>query len=108
MKQHLRPIERRVLVMRDQGVSTEEIARRIRRSPAHVARIVDWTQIPRSGVPVKRTPRAIEVRVLALRAGGESYEQIGQRFRRSARFVRQVEGLAHFKRALELLTAPAQ
>jgi hypothetical protein len=94
--------------MREQGVSIEEVARRIRRSPAHVARIVEWTQIPRSGSPVKRTPRAIEARVLALRASGESYEQIGQRFHRGARFVRQVEGLAYFKRAMELLTAPSR
>ncbi len=108
MTQTLRPVERRILIMRDEGVSIEEIARRIRRSPAHVTRIIEWTQIPRSRSPVKRTPRAIEQRVLALRAGGESYEQIGQRFRRSARFIRQVEGLAHFKRGLELPGAPSQ
>ena len=107
INRHLWPIERRVLAMRDQGVSLEEIGRRIRRSPAHVARIIDWTEIPRSGAPVKRTPRAIEGRVLSLRAGGEGYEQTGQRFNRSARFVRQVEGLAHFQRGLKLLSSPA-
>ena len=108
MTQMLRPVERRVLMMRDEGVTLEEIARRIRRSPALVARIIQWTEIPRSGLPVKRKPRAIEQRVLALRAGGESYEQIGQRFNRSPRFIRQVEGLAHFQRGLELLAAPTE
>ncbi len=108
MTQTLRPVERRILIMRDEGVTIEEIARRFRRSPTHVARVIEWTRIPRSRSPVKRTPRAIERRVLALRAGGESYEQIGQRFRHSARFIRQVEGLAHFKRGLELPASPAQ
>ena len=104
MTQMLRPVERRVLMMRDEGVTLEEIARRIRRSPALVARIIDWTEIPRSGIPVKRTPRAIERRVLTLRADGETYEQIGQRFHRGPQFIRQVEGLAHYQRGLELLT----
>ncbi len=108
MTEMLRPVERRVLTMRDEGVTIEEIARRFRRSPALVARIIEWTEIPRSGLPVKRTPRAIEQRVLTLRASGESHEQIGQRFHRSARFIRQVEGLAHFQRGLELLTGPTE
>jgi len=106
MTEMLRPVERRILMMRDEGVAIEEIARRIRRSPALVARMIEWTEIPRSGFPVKRKPRAIEQRVLSLRASGESYEQIGQRFNRGARFIRQVEGLAHFRRGLELLTDP--
>ncbi len=103
MQDHLRPIERRVLAMRDQGLNYEQIGARIRRSPEHVARIVQWTEIPRSGRPPTRTPRPIESRVLALRARGETHEQIGRRFRRSARFIRQVEGLAHFRLALDLL-----
>ena len=103
-QKHLRPVERRVLHMRLSGLSIDEIGRRTRRSPASVERLIAWTEIPRSGPPPKRTPRAIEARVLALRAGGETHEQIGQRFRRSARFIRQVEGLAHYRIGLDLLT----
>lgn len=104
MTEHLRPIERRVVAMRDEGLTTDEIGRRFKRSPAHVERMLAWTTIPRSGPPVRRSPRAIEQRVLALRAVGETHAQIGERFRRNPRFIRQVEGLAHYRRALELLS----
>lgn len=104
MREHLRPIERRVFAMREQGLDYGDIAHRIRRSPEHVQRILQWIEIPRSGPPRRRNPRAIESRVLALRAAGETHEQIGRRFRRSAAFIRQVEGLAHYKLAVNLLT----
>ncbi len=65
--------------------------------------MISWTELPRSGPAPRRSARALEQRVLALRAEGESYEQIGGRFNRGARFIRQVEGLAHYRRALELL-----
>lgn len=104
MREHLRPLERRVLAMRDEGIDIDEIGRRIRRSGPQVERIIGWTAIPRSGPPPKRSPRAIERRVLALRAQGESHEQIGVRFRRSAGFIRRVEGLAHYTLALRLLS----
>ncbi len=104
MREYLRPIERRVLAMREEGLDNAEIAQRIRRSPQHVERILQWTEIPRSGPPRRRSPRAIEKRVLALRAAGETHEQIGQRFRRSAGFIRQVEGLAHYQLAVSLLS----
>ncbi len=103
MRDNLRPIERRVLAMRDQGLDHAEIGKRIRRSPEHVERILQWTEIPRSGPPRRRNPRPIENRVLALRAAGETHEQIAARFRRSPAFIRQVEGLAHFKLAFSLL-----
>ncbi len=39
-----------------------------------------------------------------MRAAGETHEEIGAKFRRSARFIRQVEGMAHFRRGVELLS----
>ena len=101
--QHLRPLERRVLGMLDEGVAIDEIGRRIRKSPEHVERIIDWTSIPRSSLPVRRSPSAVERRVLALLDAGETHEEVGQRFRRSADYIRQVEGLAHYRLGLELL-----
>jgi hypothetical protein len=89
--------------MRDRGMSLEEIAGRIKRTPAHVERIIAWTELPRTGPPSRRSSRALESRVLALRARGESYDQIGARFRRGADFIRRVEGLAHFRLAVDLL-----
>ncbi len=104
--ENLRPLERRMVAMRDQGMEIGEIARRFGRSPAHVERILRWTAIPRSRPAPRRFGRAMERRVLALRAAGESHAQVGDRFGRSPRFVRQVEGLAHFRLSLELLTRP--
>ncbi len=103
--QHLRPLERRVLHMRQNGVKTEEIARRIRKSPERVEQIVAWTSIPRSRPPTRRSPSAVEQRVLALLDSGESHERVGERLHRSSANVRQVEALAHYRLGLKLLKA---
>jgi DNA-binding CsgD family transcriptional regulator len=101
--QHLRPIERRILAMRADGLGVAEIAGRLKRSPEHVERMIAWTEIPRSGPPPRRSPRPLERRVLALRSDGESHERIAERFLRSPGFIRRVEGLAHYTKALHLL-----
>lgn len=100
----LRPIERRVLDMHSQGVGIDEIASRIRRSPEFVERMIGWTEIPRTGRTTERdlTPR--QRRVLDMRSNGESHEEIAARFRRGEDYIRQVEGLAHFKQAQRLLS----
>lgn len=101
---YLRPVERRVIAMRDEGVHIAEIARRIDKSPAHVERVIDWSGIPRNGPPVRRSPTAIEQRVMQMRAEGASYVEIGARFRRSPKYIKQVEGLGHYSLGLDLLT----
>ncbi|HEX2155311.1 MAG TPA: hypothetical protein VHL52_15200 [Acidimicrobiia bacterium] len=106
MTLQLRPIETRVLAMRQQGLSDEEIGRRIRKTPEMVANIADWATHPGRGTTETRDGSVLspmQSRVLALRAQGESHAQIGQRFRRSPRFIRQVEGLAHFRKYRDLL-----
>ncbi|MFO7547746.1 MAG: hypothetical protein R6X29_02570 [Acidimicrobiia bacterium] len=107
MTSHLRPIERRVLAMTTLGLEPAQIGAKIRRSPAHVVRIITWTQIPRSGPPPLRATSARQRRVLLLRSRGETHEQIATRFRRSPRAIRQSEGLAHFRLALGLLERDA-
>jgi DNA-binding transcriptional MerR regulator len=106
----LRPIERRILSMRDEGVPLEEIGKRLRKSPEFVARVIDWTQIPRSndGGDDSQTLTPLERRVLQLREEGEDYDTIGERFKKGARFIRQVEGMAHFRKGLSLLSASAE
>ena len=89
--------------MDEAGLSASEIGARIQRSPAHVERILGWAQIPRSHPPTSRMSAAIESRILDLRSAGESHERIGRRFNRTARSIRQIEGLAHFRLAMNLL-----
>ena len=100
---HLRPIERRIIAMLDEGLSVEEIAGRIKRSPAHVERILEWTRIPRSGPAPRRFPRAMRTRVMTLRSEGETHEQIAERFQRSPEFIRRIEGHGHYSKARQLL-----
>lgn len=103
----LRPIERRILTMRSEGVSREEIGRRIRKSPEFVERVIDWTEIPRSGKTRDSYLSPIEARVLALTAEGEDHETIGKRFNKSGRFIRQVLGMAHYRKGLRLMSGAA-
>jgi DNA-binding CsgD family transcriptional regulator len=101
---HLRPVERRVIAMRDEGVHITEIARRIDKSPAHVERVISWTDIPRNGPPARRSPTAIEQRVMKMRTDGDSYAEIAARFKRGPKYIKQVEGLGHYSLGLDLLT----
>ena len=94
----LRPVERRVLRLADDGVSLVEIARRFQRSPDHIERVIGWSQLPgRDGTTEIATLRPLERCVLHWRAQGAAYEDIGPRLRRSADFVERVESFARYK-----------
>ena len=101
---HLRPLERRVLELHSGGMAVEEIATRFRKSPGFVQRVLDWTSIPRNGSSRDYDLRPLERRILAMRANGASHDEIASRFRKTVRFIRQVEGLAHFKESQRLLS----
>lgn len=103
MTEHLRPLERRVLTLREEGHHIDDIARRFRRSPEHVERVLRWADIPRNGPSPGLANRAMETRVLALLCEGQTHEDIADRFRRSPDFIRQVEGFAHYRRAMDIL-----
>jgi DNA-binding NarL/FixJ family response regulator len=102
--EYLRPIERRVLDMQREGLVVDEIASRIKRSPEFVERMIGWTDIPRNGTTSERHLTPMQQRVLDLRAAGESHQEIASRFRKGEPFIRQVEGLAHFKESQRLLS----
>jgi DNA-binding NarL/FixJ family response regulator len=102
--EYLRPIERRVLDMQREGLAVDEIASRIRRSPEFVERMIGWTEIPRNGTTSERHLTPMQQRVLDLRAAGESHQEIASRFRKGEPYIRQVEGLAHFKESQRLLS----
>lgn len=102
MSDVLRPVERRILALRDQGVETAEIARRFKRSEDFIERVIAWTQIPRRTVSRQQGLSPIERRVIDLRTDGLSYEEIGQRFRRGPDHIRRVEGFARLRSDLGL------
>jgi DNA-binding CsgD family transcriptional regulator len=96
----LRALERRVLRLRDAGLGEDEIARRFRRSPEMIRRIVVLAGLPRPrpANPVHADPlRPLERRILRWRDHGSDYAAIGARFRRSAAHMERVEGFAHYK-----------
>jgi DNA-binding CsgD family transcriptional regulator len=105
---HLRPVESRMVALRDSGVETAEIASRFRKSPEFVERVLFLTEIPRrrrsSG---DRDLRPIERRILDMRAAGMEHDEIARRFRRSPRSVRQIEGLAMYREGMRLLQESA-
>ncbi len=101
-------MEKRILAMREEGTSIPVIAERIKKSPEFVERVIDWTEIPRSGSERGSALTPLEKRVLALAADGEDHETIARRFKKTERFIRQVEGLAHYRKGLKLITGAAQ
>lgn len=103
----LRPMERRILTMRSEGTSITDIANRLKKSPEFVERVIEWTEIPRSGTERDSVLSPLESRVLALAADGEDHETIARRFKKSERFIRQVQGLAHYRKGLKLITGAA-
>ena len=95
----LRPVERRVLHMTEQGLDDAEIGRRFRRSPEWTGRVREMSTIPRPDGHHLRGDvlRPIERRVLRWRAAGADYDDLAPRFRRSPDFLRQVEALAQYR-----------
>jgi hypothetical protein len=101
--QLLRPVERRVLALVADGVDDDEIARRFRRSPEMIGRMVEMARLPRSRDGSEggssHTLRPLERCVLHWRDRGAAWNEIAPRFRRSPEFVEQVERLARYKLA---------
>jgi DNA-binding CsgD family transcriptional regulator len=96
----LRPIERVVTRLRDQGVSAAEIGRRVGKRPGTVDRILSMVEM-KEGVPASSRARSgyrpIERVVRRLRAGGESYGEIGHRLGKSGQQIRRIEGYMSLK-----------
>jgi len=97
-RESLRPMERCVLRLTDEGVDEAEIGRRFHRSPAFVERIMGYTQLPRAASTKPASGlRPLERCILKLRANGTNHAEIGRRLRRSAGHVERVEQLANYK-----------
>lgn len=99
--QRLRPLERRLLRLADEGLDERELARRFVRSPEHIGRVLDLARMPgRTGPPPRTEPlNPLERRILRWREQGVDHDEMAARFRRSPRHIAQVERLAHYKMA---------
>ena len=96
----LRPLERRVLQLVRAGVGEAEIARRFRRRPDTIRRVIALADVPRSSSATRDDVlRPLERRVLRWRDGGARPAEIAPRFKRGPAFIEQVERLAHYKLA---------
>lgn len=94
----LRPIERRVLRLADEGVDRAEIARRFRRSPEFIERVMDLARLPgRAASCEAGVLRPLERRILGWLDQGAAPAEIAPRFRRSPDFIERVERLANYK-----------
>jgi DNA-binding CsgD family transcriptional regulator len=99
-RSELRPIERRVLQLVDDGVDPAEIGHRFGRSPESIERLITLAELPgRAATPHTTTLRPLERCILAWRAKGASPAEIAPRLGRSADFVERVEGFAQHKLA---------
>jgi len=90
--------------MRDRGMSSNQISLTLRRSPEHVERMLSYAELPgRQGRPRPSGLRPLERRVLHWRQQGLDHTEIGRRFKKSASYIRRVEGLAHLRQGWQLL-----
>src|SRR5436305_15202490 len=74
------PIERRMVRLAEEGVGDEEIARRFRKSPGFVQRVLELARVPRRGDGRgPSTLRPVERRVLKWREDGGAAGEIAGR-----------------------------
>lgn len=102
--QTLRPIERTVRRLREEGLSSSEVAWRLRRSPGYVERVETLSAIERPAedrIDSTSGPalRPIERCVLKSLEAGSGYPEIASRLRRTPGYVARIEGFANLKLA---------
>ena len=100
MEQNLRPVERRVRKLTDQGLSDPEIAWRFRRSPGYIRQVRRLSEVPRPDGDARSRDellRPLERCVLRWRQQGADYPELAARFRRHPSTLRRIEALAHHK-----------
>ncbi|MDH3681815.1 MAG: hypothetical protein OEV40_17900 [Acidimicrobiia bacterium] len=103
--QMLRPIERTVRRLRQEGLSSSEVAWRLRRTPGYVDRVETLSALerPSDGRPdAAAAPpalRPIERCVLKSLEAGSGYPEIAARLRRTPDYVARIEEFANLKLA---------
>jgi hypothetical protein len=98
--ERLRPVERRVLRLAEDGLDDQEIARRFGRGAPWAAQVRFLAGLDRQGPPATRDRiLPLERRVLRWRREGADHDELSDRFRRSPEFLARVEHYAHYKLA---------
>ncbi len=101
--QPMRPLTRTVTKLQQGGMPIGEIAWRLRRSPGHIARVLQWSQLRRpefiSRSVAGEVLRPIERQVLRARSEGVDRAETAARLRRSPRHVANIERYADIKLA---------
>ncbi len=97
----LRPLARTVVKLDSEGMPLSEIAWRLRSSPGHVSRVLEWSQLPRSTSRSAESDRLrpVERRVLHARSAGIDRAETASRLRRSPEHVARIEAYADLKLA---------
>lgn len=104
---HLRPIERTVRRLTNDGQSTSEVAWRLRRSPGFINRVEAFSGIERTAGPSTDSDvlglglRPIERCVLNSLEAGAGYPEIAARLRRTPSYVARVERFAKLRLATD-------
>jgi hypothetical protein len=96
----LRPLERRILALKNAGEDDAQIGRRFKRSPEFISRVTELARLDGRHAgdgPRGRGLRPLERRVIDLRDRGVSRDELARRFRRSPGHVARVEKLARYK-----------
>jgi hypothetical protein len=99
----VRPLERRMVRLAEEGLDSTAIAARFKRSAAHVERVLGLARLPGrewGTHPVGRGLRPLERRLLKSRADGITSDVLGARFRRSPEHILRVQALADHKVAV--------
>ena len=101
--ERLRPFERVVLRLTDEGLTSSEIGWRFRRSPGHIERVIDLTRHPRSPADTAAEVemlRPIERTVMRAREDGAPHVEIAARIRRTPAYVDRLVEMVEFKQQM--------
>ncbi|HEY5890350.1 MAG TPA: hypothetical protein VIW94_06610 [Acidimicrobiia bacterium] len=100
-QENLRPLESVILRLRSDGLSNDEIATKIAKKAETVDRFLEMID-HKSDVPEQKPTdssgkRPVEKVVDRLREDGESYEQIGERLKKTSDQVQRIETYSEIK-----------
>jgi hypothetical protein len=98
-RKNLRPLERRILALKDAGEDDAQIGRRFKRSPDFISRVTELARLDGRHADDSEGPglRPLERRVIDLRERGVSRDELARRFKRSPDHVARIEHLARYK-----------